>query len=322
MSANLQSGMFAGKPAWHGLGNNVEKELTAAEAIKASGLDWAVEKRQVFFQTDEGKGRKVPNQFATVRTDTQQALGTVGRVYMPLQNADAFSFADSIIQEKAAVYNTAGALGNGEKIWVLAKLDGVCTIGGDDVVDKYLLLANSHNGSSGVQICLTPVRVVCQNTLAAALGSAQQMFKIRHTASMGSKVTDARHALGIANKFFAEFEEKAQALTRVQMNADKFKGFIKAAGFDPEAEQGRAKSSADDLWRLFETGKGQDMPSARGTAWGAYNAVTEYLTHHRPTRVTNGFKSEREARLNSLWFGAGQGINAKALKAAEDLISA
>lgn len=313
MSANINTMFYTGKTPWHGLGTQVDKELTAADAIQAAGLNWTVSKEPIYFQNKAAQSwRKIPDQFATVRQDTMQALGVVGSVYKPLQNKDAFSFADSLIQEKAAVYHTAGALGSGEKIWVLAKLDGVCRIKGEDVVEKYLLLSNSHDGSSGVRICLTPIRVVCQNTLNQAITSADKIFKIRHTGSMGAKVGDARAALGMTNVFFEEFEKNAQALASKQVNGQLFNTYLESLGFDPESEGGRVKGQVETLTRLYESGQGQNMAGAHGTAWGAYNAVTEFLTHERATRVTDSYKSVQEARLNSLWFGASQSINAKA----------
>ncbi len=309
MAANIDSMFYAGqeKP-WHGLGVQVPSELNAAEAIKAAGLDWKVEKQPLYYGP-KSKLVTVDDHYAMVRKDTGKALGVVGSVYQPLQNSEAFSFADSIIQEKAAVYHTAGSLGKGEKVWVLAKLDGICRIKGDDVVEKYLLLSNSHDGSSGVRICLTPIRVVCQNTLNQAISTASSLFKIRHTAAMGGKVTAAREALGLVNNFFEEFETKAQALTTKQVTPQLFDTYLKSMGFDPQAEGGRAKGTAETLTRLFETGKGADMEGSAGTVWGAYNAVTNFLSHERATRVTNGFGSEKEARLNSLWFGASQKLN-------------
>lgn len=316
MTARVQTMFYAGKEKpWHGLGVQVDKELTAAEAIKAAGLDWKVDKKPIFYYVPKDRGFKleaVPNKFVTVRADNNQALGVVGDVYMPLQNSEAFSFADGIIQEKAAVYHTAGALGNGGRIWVLAKLSDVCIIKGDDIVEKFLLLSNSHDGTSGIRICLTPIRVVCQNTLNQAITSASNLFKIRHTSSMGGRVTEAREALGLCNKFFAEFEEKARALAGKQLNGQVFNAYLESLGFDPDAEATRSKSQFRLLTHLFEDGKGQRLDGARGTAWGAYNAVAEYLTHERSTRVTESFKSEREARLNSLWFGNSQIVNQKA----------
>ncbi len=317
MSANIESMFYAGKEKpWHGLGVQVPAELNASEAIKAAGLDWKVEKKAV--RVDGGE--IIADTFATVRTDRNEVLGVVGDVYRPLQNSEAFSFADGIIQEKGAVYHTAGSLGHGEKVWVLAKLDGVCQIKGDDIVEKYLLLSNSHDGSSGVRVCLTPIRVVCQNTLNQAIKGAENLFKIRHTASMGDKVTAARTALGLANKFFAEFEEKARAMASTAVNAQGLTEYLKLSGFDVEADKGRAKGQIDDLTRLFESGQGQNLAGAKGTVWGAYNAVTEYLTHERGTRITNGYKTEQEARLNSLWFGSGQAVNQKAWNAALTLV--
>ena len=171
MPANIDKMMWVGEKPWHGEGTKLENVATSAEAIEAAGLDWKVEKRGLYFAQTDGTTQLIPGKYATVRTDNQVALGIVGKVYTPLQNKEAFSFFDSIVGVKEAMYHTAGSLGKGERVWILAKLPGYIKVTEDDVVEKYLLLANSHDGSSAVEMLFTPVRVVCQNTLNLAIST-------------------------------------------------------------------------------------------------------------------------------------------------------
>jgi len=156
--------MYVGEKPWHGLGTRLENAATSAEAIKAAGLDWNVTKQPLFL---EG-GMQLERALATVREDTGAVLGVVGKVYQPLQNKDAFSFFDAVVGIKEAMYHTAGALGKGECVWILAKLPGVVRVVGDDITEKYLLLTNRHDGWGSATVMFTPIRVVCQSAIRSA----------------------------------------------------------------------------------------------------------------------------------------------------------
>ena len=315
MPANVQSMVYNaenGAP-WHGLGTAVNGMMTAAEAVVKAGLDWKVDKVELF----DGDGNKVPNHFSIRRSDNKQSLGVVGNQYTALQNSDAFSFMDAVIQEKLALYETAGALGAGERVWMLAKVDGVMEARSGDMILKYLLLSNTHDGSGKVIICITTVRVVCQNTLNLAIADAASMFKFKHTKNMGNKVVDAREALGIVNKYYKDFEESLKALTARKMSVNGFRDYVKAVGFDVDANAGKAKGQVDELVRLFGEGRGNKGESV----WDGLNAVTEYTDWFRNTRVTKtgSFQNAAEARLDTQWFGSGLAIKEKALEVAVGL---
>ena len=321
MSANVETMMSVKEKPWHGLGTIVEENLTAKEAIKAAGMDWQVEKRPVLFEKTVGKVKTteaVEDQFVVVRTDSQVPLGVVGKVYTPLQNREAFGFVDGIVGTKEAHYETAGVLGRGEKVWVMAKMNGIIRIGKtDDTIEKYLLCSNSHNGTMRVSLAVTSVRVVCANTLRIALKEANSkgdIFTIRHSSQMHSKVDEAREALGIIQKQFADFGELANRLAEVKINTKKFQSFLDQLGFDSDADKGRQKGIVDDLERLFVSGTGQNMASAKGTLWGCLNSVTEYVDHSRSTRVTDAFANEQQARMAGAWFGSGAMLKEKALR--------
>lgn len=300
MSHNINSMMYYGATPWHKLGNKVEEAQTSEQAINAAGLNWGVNKVQL--QRVDGPA---VDSFATVRTDTNKTLGVVGNVYKPLQNKQAFSFFDAVVGEKAAMYHTAGALGNGECVWMLAKLPGYIRTVGDDVSEKYLLLTNRHDGKGAVEVMFTPIRVVCQNTLNVAMGSTEKKFKARHTGMLGSKIRDVREYLGIIDTKTQLFEEATRKLATVQLTREAWTNYIKNTGLiadDPKSS--RAYNIMEDVSRLFEHGKGQDMPGAKGTAWGAFNAVVEYVDYQRATRG--------DKRSESILFGSGANIKQKA----------
>lgn len=192
MSHNVQTMFYAGVTPWHGLGTKVEKNLTAAEAIVAAGLNWEVDKVPVFSHSLDKKLISVPGKFAVRRLDNSQPLGIVGARYTPLQNKNAFSFMDAVVQVKEAIYHTAGALGLGERVWLLAQLPKDLVVKGVDKVEKFLLLTSTHNGTTQVTIKMTPIRVVCQNTLNASLRDGESQANLRHTKTLGLKFDEGQ----------------------------------------------------------------------------------------------------------------------------------
>jgi Domain of unknown function (DUF932)/Tetratricopeptide repeat len=198
MPHSVESMMYAGQVPWHGLGTPVSTEVTAGDAIKHAGLSWHVDLQPVF----AGAGlvqSLVAGVKATVRNTDQRALGVVGDRYMPVQNEDAFAFFDSVVGEGQAIYHTAGSLDGGRRVWVLAKLPGEVRLHQDEVTEKYLLLMNSHDGSTALRMLFTPVRVVCQNTLNLAMrGTSAEGIAIRHTACTKPKAVEPKVGLTLA----------------------------------------------------------------------------------------------------------------------------
>ena len=309
---NGKASMFynSEKP-WHSLGTKVEGLLTAAEAIVAAQLDYTVEKVPVQYIFN-GEVRTNEGHFNTVRTDTGDALGVVGKRYEILQNKNALSLLDAIVGAKDAIYETAGALGLGEKVWLLAKLPGYIRTVGDDVTEKFLLLSNSHDGSGSVEVMFTPIRVVCQNTLNVAIQSKSRSIKIRHTLNLGQKVQDAQETLGIMSQRFSIFEEASQKLATVQMSQKSLKDYVVSTGLIPtvldEKDQSqRARNIMEQVSNLFDHGRGADLPGVKGTLWGAFNAVVEY---------TDYFRGNGENRTKSLLYGSGANIKQEAFEKA------
>lgn len=303
--------MYTGNEVpWHRLGTKLDEPPTAREAIVAAGLDYQVELRELV--TDEGIA--VPRRKGVTRTDTREVLGVVGNTYVPVQNYQAFGFLDAIVAEGGLRYHTAGALGKGERIWMLAKLPGEIRIkSGYDTVDKFLLLSNTHDGSTALRVFFTPIRVVCQNTLnLAEQKGVGEGISIRHQGDLHAKIREAQRVLGLAERFYEDAEAKIEILAHHYPTAEQLDAYFKSLYPDPEeSENKRAANIRSRLVELFETGIGLDSPDIRRTTWAAYNAVTEWIDHHRPTR--SGSPTEMASRkLNSSWFGSGAKIKAKA----------
>lgn len=302
---------YVGETPWHKLGTKVDSAMTSAEAIEKAQLDWRVEKRPIYFPSQKGT-TKVPEKYAVVRCDSETPLGVVGEVYHPLQNKEAFSFFDAIVGEKLAMYHTAGALGEGERIWMLAKLPTDFWVTPEDRIESYLLLTNSHNGSSAVQIMATPIRVVCQNTLNMAL-SSNVKTSVRHTMNMGRGIKEIRAQLGIADNYFRMFEEMGRHLVGKQANAQFVEAVLKDLGLSTEKgeDSTRTENIRYDIMRMFQRGKGNDMKSVKGSAWALLNGIVEYVDYERSARGTGFEKAENRAA--SLLFGSGASMKQKAL---------
>jgi phage/plasmid-like protein (TIGR03299 family) len=295
---------------WHKLGRALDAPPTAADAIREAGLDYEVASLPMFAGGPSGP-IAVPTHCLNVRTDNLAPLGLVSDKYKVVQNREAFDFLDSLALRGEVRYHTAGALGRGERIWMLAKLPGDLMVRGtEDRVEKYLLLYNSHDASSALRCLWTPIRVVCANTVSAALRRGEGTgISIWHLGEIRDKVDAARRALGLATEFFEAFGEGADFLAGYTPTRDQLDAYFRALYPDPpKGDAARAKSARMTLFGLFEQGMGQDMPGIRGTAWAALNAVTEYVDHHTGT--------DPRRRMESSWYGDGQKMKARAFDAA------
>ncbi|GAA3976655.1 DUF932 domain-containing protein [Mucilaginibacter dorajii] len=309
--------------AWHGLGQVITDYPTSAEAIKYAGLDYTVEKRNLFTygdDTDENTEDNdvvmewridVPNHYATVRTDTDQVLGVVGKDYEIVQNVDAFTFFDAIVGGKDGIlYETAGALANGSRIFITAKLPDYIRVGRNDCIERFLFLTTSHDGLGSIQIAFTPIRVVCRNTLNAALSNQVNCIKIRHTASATDKLKEAHKMMGISNSLSEELEAIYNRWSRVRITDREVKKLIQLAmapskevlanvqkGADDELST-HFNNMVDDVFKYAMISPTQQEETTKGTVFGAYNAVTGYFQNVR------NFKSD-EAKLKSIMYGTG-----------------
>jgi phage/plasmid-like protein (TIGR03299 family) len=264
----------------------------------------------------------VPDKFAIVPqhkwgTPDCPVFGVVSENYTPLQNREAFAFFDDIVRGGAAIYHTAGALGQGERVWILAKLPSHIRVIGDDIADKFLLLSNSHDGTTSIQIKFTPIRVVCQNTLTMAL-SQGPTIRVVHSRDMRQRLKNAETALGLIHQHFDEIEESFQAMAKVQMDDERIGTYLNLVFPNPrdlENDKAWERVERDRLKarHYFKEGIGNQEQKVSDTLWAAYNGVTEYVDHHR-------INSGGERRLQSIWFGNGYHIKARAFKIAEEKI--
>lgn len=312
MTANVENMMYYGEVPWHGIGTQLDKPATAEEAIVAAKLDWTVSIQDIYVS-----GQKVEN-FKAVQRDTDKRVYYIaGDRYTPIQNQKAFEFFDKVIGTGKAVYHTAGALKQGGKIWILAKLDDTLSVKGE-AVDRFITLVNSHDGSSALQMFWTPIRVVCSNTLAQAESKAiGQKVYARHTAGYMGKVDIAQEVLGLSNKFFIEWNEVANQLASKPLLEKQLDELMRASFSlnkdTPEEDlTSMTQSAFQRIERLFDgEGRGLDNPDIKHTAWAAVNSIVEYVDYYRKAR-----NDEATSRLNNAWFGYGSQIKKNAWKAA------
>jgi len=291
--------------AWHGLGKIVEQYPTSAEALKYAGLDYEVVKSPLFTcQRDEtigdngemvkGSQLAVPNHYATVRTDNDAVLGVVGKDYEIVQNVNAFEFFDAIVGgEEGILYETAGALGKGERIFITAKMPGYIKVGKDDYIEQYLFLTTSHDGFGSITAAFTPVRVVCHNTLNAAMRNHSNAIKIRHTASANDRLKQAHTLMGISNNLAGELQGLLNQWTKVRITDKEVKKLIQVAmAPNKEVLKNLEAGKMDELStnytnivdKVYEyaiSSPTQQMETTAGTVFGAYNAVTGYFQNVR-----------------------------------------
>ena len=290
MSANVETMFYAGKTPWHGLGTPVEKALDSLEAIKMAGLDWTVSKKLLFTNIgSENEYIPMPTAWmATVRDSDNTPLGVVTDKYQLVQNNEAFDFTDALIGEGCR-YETAGSLRNGQQVWLLAKLPESKLVG--DAVDNYLVFTNSHDGKGSIRVAMTPVRVVCQNTLNLALGSAKRMWSTKHMGKMDSKMEEAKLTLQFAQEYQAELAKKAEELATKRVYEMEFERFLKELYPVPDGSSSIVASRANDLrQRVRICYDKPDLANFENTAWGILNAVSDAYFHGRPMRNTINYQ--------------------------------
>jgi len=324
MVANVQTMAYHGDVPWHGIGKSVPMGLGAEQMIRAAGLDWAVELRPARGASKINRKGEY-SRYEVVRVprpasrETEVLLGVVSRRYQPLQNADAFEFFDPIVGDKKAYFETAGALGEGERIWVMARMPGAMEIVPGDECMKYLLLSNTHSGDGSVIVKFTSVRVVCQNTLMLAMKDGQKAYRVRHSKKMQFKLEELAGFLALTQDVFLNAEEKFKRLAKVQMIGDRLDNYLEAV-FPRSAIQkknGTHPARWDFLHEIFAKEPDLQLPGVRGTLWGAYNAITMFEDYQQPKG-----EEQPEQRLDRAWFGGGADIKVKALDKAIELAAA
>lgn len=296
----VEASMFnLGYTPWHGLGKVVEEAQTAEQVIKLANLDYTVAKaRNQVVLAD--KTIVHDNSFTVYRTDTNDILSTrVGASWTPLQNVDAFNFFDQIVDRDEAIYHSAGVLGIGEKTWILAKLPEYVRVGNDDIIEEYVVIMNGFDGMTAIKMFTTQIRVVCNNTLNAAIAGAKKVVSISHTPDVEKKVGEAVEAFGFFNQFHKDMEDVYNHLANKQMSDKQLQNFLATifpinddVPFTTNVDKAREASL-----QFYHEGVGQDVTTARGTAFGAYQAITGYTSHLRE------YKNGADQKFKNLLLG-------------------
>jgi len=309
------------EPAWHGLGTVFTEEKNTAEMLVAANLNnWNVRLEELEIPSTLTSDKNYSYVVRTNPTDKTQTdiLGIVGERYVPLQNEELFAFGDNIL-DGGGRWETAGSIRGGRVVFGSLALERETILDPSGVADKvktYLLINTSHDGSIAIQASITPVRVVCANTLNLALGSKRgknaikQSFKIRHTQSAEGKIAIAREALGLANKYMDEFDKLAHAMIQKEITAQQFNEIILAAYPKPDKDtKGAIKKWTNKVDVINDIYTGEFNGMIANTAWGAFNALTERLDWHRNARggsnesllaAASGFDATITAEKNRL----------------------
>jgi phage/plasmid-like protein (TIGR03299 family) len=285
MAHMVESMFYNRETPWHGLGRRVEHALTAKEALVAAELDWNVIQHPVFVD-----GKTAHGYVANVRDIDNSVLGIVTNKYKIVQNEDAFSFTDALLDHDV-LYETAGSLNKGKKVWMLAKLPQQIVLG--DEINPYLCFTNSHDGTGAIKVMVTPVRVVCNNTLNLALGTAKRCWSTKHMGNMEGKLIEAKRTLELTTDYLEKFETNAVDMANKIIDEADFKIFLdELFPFPIEKDATNRKIENVKTMRnnLIITYNREDIREFRNTAWGVINAVSDMVTHSEPLRQTDTYK--------------------------------
>lgn len=292
MAMNVETMFYTREKPWHGLGTRVETALNSKEALEHAGLDWNVEQKNIYTQDYV----PVPGYKANVRDTDGKVLGVVSDKYKVVQNTEAFSFTDALLGE-GVYYETAGSLQGGKRIWLLAKLPQEYIIAGDRI-SPYLVFSNTHDGSGAVRVAITPIRVVCNNTLNIALATAKRSFSMVHTGDINKKIDEAKSTLFLAGKYMEGLGKEIENLRMKKLSDRQVEEYISM--LIPEGEKDTVQQHRN-IRKLRENMRARyyDAPDLKEIGNNAYrfiNAVSDFATHAEPLRRTSNFKENLFAK--------------------------
>jgi phage/plasmid-like protein (TIGR03299 family) len=320
MPADFESGFFGGSErAWHGLGTVIPDDVvTAEQGLQVAGLDWLVEKEPLFVDTFDGEsGFDTVEGFSAIRRQSDgDVLGVVGSYYRPVQNHEGFAFIDQLLGNGDAKFHTAGSLEGGRCVWMLARLPEDIMVAGEKVM-PFVFFTNRHDGKGAVKAKCTPVRIVCANTLAMALGrKASNTWAARHLAQWDDPTKlamDARSVLGFAETYFKAFVETGELLAKSKMTSKQFGAFLDSLIPIPLDADGalRTDRTANNQVEMRDAIEAiyrgaPNLENVRGTKWAAYNAVSEWGEWVR-TAANTKVGSADENRFRRAMIGDPQG---------------
>jgi len=286
MPANVETMFYVRVPPWHGLGICVEEALSSYDALEKSGLDWSVTQRPIMTSAYE----PIPGYRANMRSTDNRVLGVVTDRYKVVQNHEAFAFTDALLGEGVR-YETAGSLNDGKKIWLLAKLPDKYFLEGEEI-EPFLVFSNTHDGSGAIKVAMTPVRVVCQNTLNLALSSSKRVWSTIHVGDLASKMDEAHCTLSLAQSYMGKLGAELHSLNRTRLSDAKVMEYIEMLlpmdDTPTEKHKNNISRIREDLKiRYF------DAPDLRYVPKSAYRfvcAVSDFATHSKPLRETANYR--------------------------------
>lgn len=288
MAANIESIFYTRTKPWHSLGKYVAEAPASREALKLAGLDWNVIQKDVY----TGDGIYVPGFKANVRDKDDKVLGIVTNRYKVVQNRDAFAFTDTLLGEGVR-YETAGSLLGGKKIWLLARLPREYIVTGERI-SPYLVFSNTHDGSGAVKVAVTPIRVVCNNTLNLALSTADRSWSMIHTGDINSKIKEAEDTLFMAENYMSELGKEFEHLRDIKLDQEQIHDYIELLlplekDASPVTKRNVKKLREDMTSRYYDAPDLKTMPD---NAYRFINAVSDFATHSDPLRKTANYREQ------------------------------
>ena len=292
MAANIETMFYVRETPWHGLGTRVITAPTSKDALGLAGLDWQVVQEPIYTKTEElMEGYK-----ANVRDSDRRVLGVVTDRYKVIQNEEAFAFTDALLGEGVR-YETAGSLQGGKRVWLLAHMPHEYIISGERI-SPYLVFSNTHDGSGAIKVALTPIRVVCNNTLNLALSTAKRSWSMIHTGDIKGKMEEAKNTLFMAEKYMDALGKEFDTLPMIPMSDDKVMEYIDELlpvdeSATPQQIRNMKRLQEDMKLRYFEA---PDLKDLGKNAYRFVNAVSDFATHAEPLRRTANYKENLFSR--------------------------
>lgn len=292
MAANIETIFTTRKKPWDGLGKIVEEAPNSSQALKLAGLDWQVVQKEV----ETSDGIPIAGFKANVRETDNQILGIVTDRYKVVQNEEAFAFTDQLLGE-GVTYETAGSLQNGRRVWMLAHLPYQYIINGDEIT-PYLVITNCHDGSGSIKVAMTPVRVVCSNTLNLALSTAKRCWSCNHTGDINIKLDDARATLLYSRRYMSELGKSFAQLEKIKLTDGKVMEFINELipendDASPQHRRNIMRFREDMKHRYFDA---PDLKDIGKNAYRFINAVSDFATHTKPLRERSNYRESLFAK--------------------------
>lgn len=292
MSANVESMFYVRETPWHGLGVRVNEAPASKEALIMAGLDWRVVQEPIYTETKD----LITGYKANVRDSDRKVLGVVTDRYKVIQNEEAFAFTDSLLGEGVR-YETAGSLQGGRKVWILARMPREYIVSGERI-SPYLVFSNTHDGTGAIKVALTPIRVVCNNTLNLALSTAKRSWSMIHTGDIREKIQEAKDTLFLADRYMESLGKEFEQLRKKELSDKMVMEYIEILlpiedNSTPQQARNMKRLREDMKSRYFEA---PDLQDVGKNAYRFINAVSDFATHANPLRRTANYKENLFSR--------------------------